>query len=408
MGVSAWLARRAVARLHVLVVEGQGGFRSRVVAEQACRARGWTLALSPADADVLLVCGKVADGTFADSVASVWAQLPGPRVRVGAADATDVAAALDTAATRYLDSSAHRRDAHRRREDATSRAADEGSGVGDMSDGDMSDGDMSDGDMEMEMDMSGPGGIALASGAEDRDGLEMDVLHLRLGPVLSGWPSQLAVWCTLSGDVVVGAEVEVLGPETEVADRKARAAVRLGRAADVLALAGSLIEADRLRGFRDRLLTAADGHHVGELAEVTARLRRSRTLRWSLRDLGRVDAVTLAGHGLPDTLAGDVRDRLLRLLDQAAGDLADPAANPAAGPAPHRTPEPAPDLRPDRAPVAARPGALDDFVRLGAALPDLLAGTELAGARLLVASLLGHGAASAAARTKTPAGAHRG
>src|SRR5699024_11402590 len=42
------------------------------------------------------------------------------------------------------------------------------------------------------MDMA-PEGISLAQGGQDRDGLEMDVLHLPLGPVLPFWPAGLVL-----------------------------------------------------------------------------------------------------------------------------------------------------------------------------------------------------------------------
>src|SRR5699024_755889 len=59
------------------------------------------------------------------------------------------------------------------------------------------------------MDMA-PGGIPLAQGGDDRHGLEMDVLHLALGPVLPFWPAGLVLRCSLQGDVVVGAEAAVI------------------------------------------------------------------------------------------------------------------------------------------------------------------------------------------------------
>ncbi len=71
--------------------------------------------------------------------------------------------------------------------------------------------DMGGDDMDMDMDMEmAPSGIPLAEGGEDRDGLEMDVLHLPLGPVLPHWPAGLVLRCALQGDVVVEATAEVL------------------------------------------------------------------------------------------------------------------------------------------------------------------------------------------------------
>ena len=56
------------------------------------------------------------------------------------------------------------------------------------------------------MDMARPGGSPLPrEGDDDRDGLEMDVLHVPLGPVLPHWPAGLVVWCVLQGDVIVSA-----------------------------------------------------------------------------------------------------------------------------------------------------------------------------------------------------------
>ena len=57
MGVKTLLGRLAVRRAHVLTVELPGYWTSRVRLEQAIAARGWRLASSPADADVLAVCG---------------------------------------------------------------------------------------------------------------------------------------------------------------------------------------------------------------------------------------------------------------------------------------------------------------------------------------------------------------
>src|SRR5699024_7110981 len=59
------------------------------------------------------------------------------------------------------------------------------------------------------MDMA-PEGISLAQGGQDRDGLEMDVLHLPLGPVLPFWPAGLVLDCSLQGDVVVDAAASVV------------------------------------------------------------------------------------------------------------------------------------------------------------------------------------------------------
>ena len=77
-----------------------------------------------------------------------------------------------------------------------------------------------------------PDGIPLAEGAEDRDGLEMDVLHLPLGPVLRHWPAGVVLRLTLHGDVVADAEVTRLDARELSGRRRAhprRPAPRRGR-----------------------------------------------------------------------------------------------------------------------------------------------------------------------------------
>ncbi len=245
---------------------------------------------------------------------------------------------------------------------ATAATATATSDSGDGTDGD---GDM-DMDDDMDMDMSGPGGIPLASGADDRDGLEMDVLHVPLGPVLPLWPAGLQLTCTLAGDVVTGAAVQVLPARAEgqAAGQPAAgappapqhpAAERADLAHRVLALAGREDLAHRARAVRTAVLA---GDPSAELAwsRLARRVRRSRLLRWSLRDLGRLDQQLLADHRLPARLAGDVHDRLLTALGTPVADGAGPAE------------------------AGWR-------ARLLGLLPQLVAGGDVAAARLLVASL---------------------
>src|SRR5665811_64884 len=82
VGVSEILARYAVQRAHVLVVEVPGCWSLRVALERQVLSRGWQLAESPADADVLVVCGQPGP-ELGELVDRVWDQLPGPRVRLG-------------------------------------------------------------------------------------------------------------------------------------------------------------------------------------------------------------------------------------------------------------------------------------------------------------------------------------
>lgn len=94
MGVT--LARLAASCAHVLLVEVPGQWRLRARTERAVLARGWVLAASPADADVLVVCGT-ASPRLAEAVEAVWNQLPGPRIRIGLAGADELPSSLDQA-----------------------------------------------------------------------------------------------------------------------------------------------------------------------------------------------------------------------------------------------------------------------------------------------------------------------
>ena len=312
MGLSDRLAARAVRRAHVLAVEVPGWWVARAEVERAAVARGWQLATSPADADVLAVCGPPGEA-LAAAVDRVWQQVPGPRARVEVAspDAAAATAALGRAADVL------------RTTGATDTAPDHGG----MDHGGMDHGGMDHGDMDM-----APAGIPLAGGGDDRDGLEMDVLTVPLGPVLTGWPGGLVLRCELHGDTVAQAEVEQLpaaGPAARVGG-SAAAARRYDAASVLLALAGWDDAAAAARRLRDRVLAGEHPVDVDAAGErLHHRVARSRTLRWAL--------------------PGEVRDRLLAMLH-----------------------------------ASTRVGPVDDARH---ALPELVAGLDLATVRLVVASL---------------------
>ncbi len=306
----------------------------------------------------------------------VWDQLPGPRAQERAEAPTDVADALDRAAAVLADTDRQRRDARSRdrpdhgpdqhenseadSEDHSDENAHEMSG---MDPGDM-------GDMDM-----APGGIPLAGGGDDRDGLEMDVLLVPLGPVLPCWPAGLVLRCSLQGDVVVAAEVEVLtaGWSTPAPDLSPRAvAARLcDQARQVLELSGWGSTAQQAARVRDDLLTGADAAAcLVRLGRLRATVERSRLLRWSLRDLGRARTTHAATKDRSTRPVGDVHDRLLGFL-RSAGDMLNERLD---GDADHRAGH---QLR------ALSPGAGTDPHEL----PDLVTGLDLAAVRLVVASV---------------------
>ncbi|WP_186313863.1 hypothetical protein [Kocuria marina] len=407
MGLSGALARLAVRATRVLVVEVPGHWATRMEVEHQLLRRGWRPAWTPADADVLAVCG-VPGPELSELVDRLWEQMPGPRVRADITSPGTVGSALDAAAALLLDTPHHRTDAQERaQEPEIPEDADHGghggmghggmdhgemdhgemdhgghggmdhSGHGGMDHGGMDHGEMDHGEMdhgEMDhgghggMDHSGhggmdmaPGGIALAGGGEDRDGLEMDVLHLPLGPVLPFWPAGLVLRCSLQGDVVVDAEASVVdgagagGPGPGPAPA---AVVWCDQVMALLALAGVEDAAACARRARDALLCGDEDAARDAVERLDRTVRRSWLLRSSLRGVLLLDRAGLERHGLPGHCRGDAHDRLLSRVERIRAE-ADGTK-----------------------PVPAEDGAVP-----WAVVPELVTGLELGSVRLAVASL---------------------
>lgn len=355
MGVSQALTRMAVRRVHVMVVEVSGWWTARAAFERRLSARNWRVALSPADADVLAVCGRPGP-QMAKVIDRMWDQMPGPRVRVEIDSAQAVDVALDRVTAGLLDVASQQDDARRRAQepDVSDGNAQEDSGHGDDHNS------MDHGQMGM-----APAGIALAEGGQDRDGLEMDVLHVRLGPVLPYWPPGLVVRCALHGDAIAGSEAWIVDAvpreASAVGGGASPAARRCDQITDVLALAGWQRAAATARRARDLVLTQPDTEPAAAALHGLQRtLRRSRLLRWSLRGLGPLTAEDVKRAQLPLAFVGDTYDRLLARLDSAAQD----ASNSLAG------------------------NSLD----VGASqaigvIPDIVRGLDVGAARLVIAGL---------------------
>ena len=98
------MLRAGAARPHVLIAAMPGGTAVRLAAEQELRRRGWPAAMTPADADVLLVAGDPA-ASFAGVLDAAWEAMPAPRARAQAARPGEVAAVLETARGRLGDRS---------------------------------------------------------------------------------------------------------------------------------------------------------------------------------------------------------------------------------------------------------------------------------------------------------------
>ncbi|TFC20080.1 hypothetical protein E3O19_01560 [Cryobacterium algoritolerans] len=380
MGVTSMLARWASKSVHVLIVGVPGWDESRMLLEAELDRRGWRVALSPADADLLAVCGLPGEvlGAASDLL---WNQLPGPRTRVSVTTPVALSALLDAAVAHLVDDSWQREDARARSRPVAAEDPRPNTGEHEsMSHEDMDHGDMDHGGM----DMPTPGGIPLAGGGDDRDGLEMDVLNVSLGPVLPHWPAGLVVDCVLQGDVIVSAGARLLEAasapkevsEKAVTDvtRGRRRIIRLcDDASNLLALAGWQTAAQNARRLRDDARRGADStDHAAALDRLRRRAERSVLLRWSLKgiSLGEIGlgAGTNTGTATPDDQAAvDIRHRLIGWLREAAvlAGTSSGRQSPAAG---------------DSDPVREAQDALE-------ALPELLRGTDLGTARLLIAGL---------------------
>lgn len=308
MGVRRWWATAAVERSHVLVVAPHGCFPTRVALEEAISRRGWALALSPADADVLALCrpaGSSLHEVVEAAAEHLWSSMGSPRARIEISHQAEIEGALDGARDALLDAAAEAAVPSNREEKADHGHTDHG--------------DMDHGDTDM-----APHGIPLAEGSEeDRDGLEMDELHVPLGPVLPHWPASLVLHATLHGDVLAAVTVEVLdvvqttGARLSTAETAAR---RCDAVLDVLALAGWEAGAGLARRARAEFLAGDGDAAVHRIEALRGRVERHVLLGWMLRGVGAVSAEDLrcvVGDTEMHALVGDVRDRVLGLLDAA-------------------------------------------------------------------------------------------
>ncbi len=406
MGVTSQVARLATTATHVLIVEVPGWGETRMLLEAELNRRGWTSALSAADADLLAICGIPGEelGAVCDRV---WGQLPGPRTRVNLTTSARISASLDAAVADLVDDPRQRHDAESRSrssvpEDSPPDAVghdEHGAHEAAPADADLED---SDADMHADMDMTEGAdeagmdhggmdhggmdhenmemlvhGIPLAGSGDDRDGLEMDVLTVPLGPVLSHWPAGLVVECVLQGDVIVSAEARVLAAasaptelEMPMADAPRQRLIRLcDQAAQMLALAGWGSAARSACRVRDAVVGGVVmTDQAGALDRLRRRVERSVVLRWSLKGLtvdaasGGADPLAVSG----DEPSGDIRLRLIGWLREAS-DLADTGQF--------------------RVQPLTGAEAVRELQNRLAALPELLRGTDLATARLLVVGL---------------------
>ncbi|MGM1062145.1 hypothetical protein [Saccharothrix sp. Mg75] len=358
MDLIEWFLRRTPPRPFVIATPG--GTLARFAVERVVRERGWSTASSPAEGNVLVVAGPPASGLDA-SIDRVWNAMPLPRTRTHVTAATEAPTALDAAAARL-------HDRVRQRDEAAHQPAELPEDVHEMSCGSgMSCGSATPGmdhgghqheadhqhntrehhsgqepdpthsghhsqDMHHGHDMSGmemPGRVPMADRATDRDGLMLDVLHVPLGPALPDWPEGLIVHTVLQGDVVQEAQVELLAGahhtswRQEVADPAL--VHRLDSAARLLSVAGWQDAATTARRLRDDIL--AGWTPEPRLDRWARRVRRSRTLRWSLAGVGECEGSDALGRlyrwieGEDETLSSDVLPHLLVGTELSAARL---------------------------------------------------------------------------------------
>ncbi|MEN3124068.1 hypothetical protein [Janibacter sp. LM] len=338
MGLIRVLAHLAVNSTRVLIVEAPGHWLTRVELEQQMALRGWRAAWTPANADVLAVCG-VPGPELAELAERLWEQMPGPRARVDVASPAVVGSALEDAATLLLDTPYHRADAGERAQEPRipedhGQMRHEGMDHQGMDHGGHEGMDHGGHGGHGGMDMA-PAGIALAQGGQDRDGLEMDVLHLPLGPVLPFWPAGLVLLCSLQGDVVVDAVASVVDGAGQAASSKEpqnplvpASAVRCDGVMALLALAGADDAAARARRARDALVRGDQGAARDAVERLHRTVRRSWLLRWSLRGVLVLDQFDLARHDLPEVCRGDAHDRLSSTVERLRSEVCGAAPVP--------------------------------------------------------------------------------
>ncbi|GAA1210049.1 hypothetical protein [Pseudonocardia alaniniphila] len=380
MDLTARLLRFAAARPHVLVVPAVGGTAQRLAVEAELARRGWPVAPSPADTDVLVVAGTPGP-ELAAVVERLWQQIPAPRARVDVATASTAAPALDRAAADLADTARQRREparpsTHARHgehreplpsERGTEHGEHEQHEHGEHQPGSHQHaGHQQSGHHQHGGGMGMAGGLPMADVGPDRDGLMLDRLRVPLGPVLPDWPAGLVVDVVLQGDVVQEASARVLDPpahdhaalpafwsdaDSSVEHTRRRAARHLDALARLLGTAGWGDPAATARHLRDELLAGAPEQALRPRADaLVERVRRSRMLRRMLRGVG--------------SGAGDVTALLaarLAALPTALAAVDDPA---------HADDDPG-----------------DTDTRTPDELAALLVGAELAAARLIVAAV---------------------
>lgn len=265
---------------------------------------------TPRQASVLLVAGRI-PGTHVEALARVHDQLPHPRAAVGwsggaqhAVAGRTVAGGSDAVVDAILDAhtSLARGSGPSSPDWLPDEEPNEWRGVGPHGQGG-------------EGMMGGtPYGRPMAMTGDDRDGLALDQLHVRLGPFLEVLPPGVTLTATVQGDVLQVVEPTLAGDGD--ADDAVGGPVERG---DVAAARAGLrwlalgLHVHGLDALATRAARLAAGVGAGDdVARAYDRLRRSvrrSGLLWSVRGVGAIDGL------------GDAADRWRRRLDEIADAL---------------------------------------------------------------------------------------
>jgi hypothetical protein len=163
-----------------------------------------------------------------------------------------------------------------------------------------------------------PYGRPLPERADDRDGLKLDYLPVRIGPLFAPFPAGLALDVKLQGDVIQQATLEnfsaastnqasifhrALTEQVAVPDLElARARSHLHWLSDAMAVAGSPSLSERILRLAQRV-APGDGDHIRALERT---LRRRGFLGWSTRGVGILKADALKGVSGPVARASGI------------------------------------------------------------------------------------------------------
>lgn len=291
--------------------------------------RELSLVSTPRHAAVLLVAGAI-PADHREALDRVHDQLPHPRAAVGwettSADhvvSVNVDGHDDDVVAAIVD--AHRAVMADRRTTAGDRLPDtepnEWRGVGPFGQGG-------------EGMMGGtPYGRPMAMTGDDRDGLTLDRLQLRLGPFLQWLPAGVVLDVTLQGEILQTVHPVLAAPDpgTDIASLETGPVTATRRGLRWLALGLHVHGLDALAARAARVATASVDD-PGSLAREFGRLRRSiqrSGLLWSIRGIGGIDGLGDAADrwrhrlsGIADALGSDapVDDPALHLAWDALGE----------------------------------------------------------------------------------------